>query len=157
MRPADEIEVAAHRVLAVLPEAIVHGPEQRFADERTADPVTAPATSRPSAAIPATPLPSVTAPSTPSAPAPGTPMPAPRTPGRSRPRDKTGAARSRSPAASHGLVVPEGGPRGGVRQWFTCHRRFLSPGECLELLRLYARCRLETYKRPLLTTATPKG
>ena len=45
MRPADEVEVAAHRVLAgepVLPEAIVSGPEQRFADERTADPVTAP-------------------------------------------------------------------------------------------------------------------
>ena len=50
MRPADEVEVAAHRILAgepVLPEAIVHGPEQRFADERTADPLTAPATPRP--------------------------------------------------------------------------------------------------------------
>ena len=52
MRPADDIEVAAHRVLTgepVLPEAIVSGPEQRSADERTADPVTAPATPRPSA------------------------------------------------------------------------------------------------------------
>ena len=47
MRPSDEVEVAAHPVLTgepVLPEAIVNGPEQRFADERTADPVTAPAT-----------------------------------------------------------------------------------------------------------------
>ena len=36
MRPADEVEVAAHRVLTgepVLPEAIVNGPEQRFADD----------------------------------------------------------------------------------------------------------------------------
>ena len=61
MRPADEVEVAAHRVLTgepVLPEAIVNGPEQRFADERTADPVTAPATPRPlTAAVPSTPVP----------------------------------------------------------------------------------------------------
>ena len=50
IRPADEVEVAAHRVLTgepVLPETIVNGPEQRFQDERTADPLTAPATPRP--------------------------------------------------------------------------------------------------------------
>ncbi|OLP90155.1 hypothetical protein AK812_SmicGene28317 [Symbiodinium microadriaticum] len=54
MRPADEIEVAAHRVLTgepVLPEAIINGPEQRYSDERTADPVTAPATPRPQVAV----------------------------------------------------------------------------------------------------------
>ena len=31
-----------------------------------------------------------------------------------------------------------------------------SPSECLELLRLYARCRLETYKRPLLDDGDPE-
>ena len=52
MRPAGEVEVAAHRVLTgepVLPEAIY------FADERRADPVTAPANPRPNvAAAPST-------------------------------------------------------------------------------------------------------
>ena len=77
MRPADEIEVAARRILASTGQ---NSGLQWFADERAADPVTARVTPRPSAAIPATPLPSVAAPSTPSVPAPGTPMPAPRTP-----------------------------------------------------------------------------
>ena len=54
MRPADEVEVAVHRVLTgepVLPEAIVNGSGQKFADERTADPVTAPATPRQSSLL----------------------------------------------------------------------------------------------------------
>ena len=96
MRPADEVEVAAHRVLTVepvFPEAIVNGPEQRFADERVADPVTAPATSRPSvAAVPSTPAPSTPAASR----QPGTPIPG--TPSRISTRNKTGEkTRSRSP------------------------------------------------------------
>ena len=113
MRPADEIEVAAHRVLtgeSVLPEAIVNGPEQRYADERTADPVTAPATPRPpAAAVPSTPVP---VPSTP-VPAPGTPTgprrtstQIPGTPSRVLAKDKTGeGARSRSPQPRGNVAI----------------------------------------------------
>ena len=83
MRPADEIEVAAHKIQTgepVLPEAIVSCPEQRYSDERGVNPVTAPATRCPvvahvpgtsSAAMPSTPK---STPAT-SSQMPGTPLP----------------------------------------------------------------------------------
>ena len=40
IRPADEVEVAAHRILSgepVLPESIVSGPQQRYVDESSAE------------------------------------------------------------------------------------------------------------------------
>ncbi|CAE7256176.1 AGM1 [Symbiodinium natans] len=91
MRPADEVEVAARRVLTgepVLPGSIVHGPEQRYLDERDKDPVTAPSTPRPNTGI---------------ASAPSTPMrvAAAESPAITSkeisPSDKTGRERTRSP------------------------------------------------------------
>ena len=72
-------------------------------------------------------------------------MPAPRTPGRNRPKDKTGEpARSRSPVASlDGLVTLENDPVEEFANGLLTVGGFF-PGECLELLRLYARCQLES-------------
>ena len=171
MRPADEIEVAAHRVLtgeSVLPEAIINGPEQRYLDERTADPVTAPATPRPQAvAAPSTPVP---VPSTP-VPVPSTPVPAPDTPtgprrsGTSMPgtssrvlaKDKTGEeTRSRSPqprgnvAIFHGDLEPSPA-EDPVEELASAllNDSVYTPDACSLLLQLYTKYQHGVYRRPL--------
>ena len=171
MRPADEIEVAAHRVLtgeSVLPEAIINGPEQRYLDERTADPVTAPATPRPQAvAAPSTPVP---VPSTP-VPVPSTPVPAPGTPtgprrsGTSMPgtssrvlaKDKTGEeTRSRSPqprgnvAIFHGDLEPSPA-EDPVEELASAllNDSVYTPDACSLLLQLYTKYQHGVYRRPL--------
>ena len=123
IRPADEVEVAAHRILTgepVLPETIVNGPEQRFQDERTIDPLTAPATPRPAAAVPSTPAPSAAIPATPQVVSPDTQMSAPRTPRQVQARDKTGEpARSRSPPPSREdafVAIKGSGPPDGSQK-----------------------------------------
>ena len=164
MRPADEIEVAAHRVLTgepVLPEAIVNGPEQRYADERTADPVTAPGTPRPQAAVvPSTPVP---VPSTP-VPTPGTPT-GPRRTGTSTPgtssrvlvKDKTGEeARSRSPQPRGNAAIlhedlelrPADDPVEELASALLSDSVFTSDA-CALLLQLYTKYQHGVYKRPL--------
>ena len=171
MRPADEIEVAAHRVLtgeSVLPEAIINGPEQRYLDERTADPVTAPATPRPQAvAAPSTPVP---VPSTP-VPVPNTPVPAPGTPtgprrsGTSMPgtssrvlaKDKTGEeTRSRSPqprgnvAIFHGDLEPSPA-EDPVEELASAllNDSVYTPDACSLLLQLYTKYQHGVCRRPL--------
>ena len=99
MRPADEVEVAAHSVLMgepVLPGAIVYGPEQTYADERGIDPITSRHTEAYNGYRTTNASPSTTMAPTP---APGTPIPSRR----AFARDKTGDP-ARSKSLQHGLV-----------------------------------------------------
>ena len=160
MRPADEVEVAARRVLTgepVLPGSIVNGPEQRRLDEREKEPVTAPPTPRPVAK--ATPAPStpmtIEAPMS-SAQASSAPMsPAAPVVGRVRreevqARDKTGRERTRSPLRQESdALIAEAQDTDPVEEKARefMEARAFETGHCLELLKLCKESKLKRSRR----------
>ncbi|CAE7246083.1 RE2 [Symbiodinium natans] len=151
MRPADEVEVAARRVLTgepVLPGSIVHGPEQRYLDERDKDPVTAPSTPRPNTGL---------------ASAPSTPMrvAAAESPAITSkeisPSDKTGRERTRSPPRqSSSALMAEAQDTDPVEAKASelLEATAFGTSHCLELLRLCKEHKPKRTKRAMFQDAT---
>ena len=151
MRPADEVEVAARRVLTgepVLPGSIVHGPEQRYLDERDKDPVTAPSTPRPNTGL---------------ASAPSTPMrvAAAESPAITSkeisPSDKTGRERTRSPPRqSSSALMAEAQDTDPVEAKASelLEAMAFETSHCLELLRLCKEHKPKRTKRAMFQDAT---
>ncbi|CAE7249187.1 RE2 [Symbiodinium natans] len=151
MRPADEVEVAARRVLTgepVLPGSIVHGPEQRYLDERDKDPVTAPSTPRPNTGL---------------ASAPSTPMrvAAAESPAitskETSPSDKTGRERTRSPPRqSSSALMAEAQDTDPVEAKASelLEAMAFETSHCLELLRLCKEHKPKRTKRAMFQDAT---
>ncbi|CAE7255946.1 RE2 [Symbiodinium natans] len=151
MRPADEVEVAACRVLTgepVLPGSIVHGPEQRYLDERDKDPVTAPSTPRPNTGL---------------ASAPSTPMrvAAAESPAITSkeisPSDKTGRERTRSPLRqSSSALMAEAQDTDPVEAKASelLEAMAFETSHCLELLRLCKEHKPKRTKRAMFQDAT---